>query len=1029
MSRLATTLLVLLLPATGGVSLSQTGDVSFEHYTLDDGLSNNVVTSIAQDRFGFIWVATEDGLNRFDGYSFIAYKHDPRTPASIASNIVYSLCSDSLGNLWIGNSVGLDRYDPGIDGFIHYDHASDSTIAIGPGARLLAVERTGSLVIVTLRDAMLRYDPVHNRADTLRPGDVGSPADVITCLYSARDGRLWCSTPSSGLAYCEGGRGGFKNIPVPGGRNNDANPTPVTSIREDGEGNIWYSTFGGGMGRLRLSDLTFVTFRHNARDPGSLGDDAVPSILPDSRGRVWVATFEHGLDRYDPLRNAFDHYPVDPNNPHSVTSPRVYTLFEDRRGSIWAGTWQGGLSVYHPWRRKFTQYSHNPGNPRSLCNDTVWALCEDSKGRLWVGTEGGGIDRYDQSHSRFVHFPHDSRRPASLNSNYAISLLEDHAGRLWIGLYGSGVDRFDEHQGTFVHYRHDPRDPSSPASDRITRIFEDHEHQLWFGSTEGALMRFDPASGKFRTYEIREPLDSVAVKREIEAFAEDRSGNLWIGTFGSGLFRLDPARSVFRSYLRAADGGSLPVPGILSLALDGHGDLWIGTFAGGLFHYNSVNGTFEGFTERDGLPSSYIKGIVPDGRGNLWLSSNKGLTRFAVGSRTFRTYDVTDGVQSSEFRTGSLCRGSGGMICFGGIHGFNMFNPDSMNDNPAPPPIVLTAFRIFDQPVRTGRPIADMQELDLSYAQDYFSFEFVALDYTASKKNRYAYRLEGFDRDWVQCGTRRFASYTHLDGGEYLFRVRGTNNDGVWTAEGASIRIVIHPPFWETWWFRIVLAVLIAGVPFLVYRTRFRRLLAVEQTRTRIARDLHDELSATLSGINFFARAISNDAENSITPNSRRFLSLIHESAGALQDSISDIIWSVNPGQDRWDQIVSKFRRHASDILDSKSISYRFDFPAEVPPGPVAMERRRNVWLIYKEIITNTVKHSKCTHVRISLQFRNDRHADLMIDDDGIGFKPEVESAGNGLRNIRSRAGSAGIQATVRTAPGKGTTWTLRFPV
>jgi hypothetical protein len=368
------------------------------------------------------------------------------------------------------------------------------------------------------------------------------------------------------------------------------------------------------------------------------------------------------------------------------------------------------------------------------------------------------------------------------------------------------------------------------------------------------------------------------------------------------------------------------------------------------------------------------------------------------------------------------------MISFGGIHGFNMFNPDSMNGNPAPPPILLTALRIFDQPVRTGRPLAEMQELNLSYAQDYFSFEFVALDYTASKKNQYAYRLEGFDRDWVKCGTRRFASYTHLDGGEYVFRVRGTNNDGVWTPEGASIRIVIHPPFWQTWWFRIGLAVLIAGVPFLVYRSRFRRLLAVEQTRTRIARDLHDELSATLSGINFFARAISNDAENSITPGSRRFLSLIHESAGALQDSISDIIWSVNPGQDHWDQIVSKFRRHASDILDSKSISYSIVFPTDVPAGPVAMERRRNVWLIYKEIITNTVKHSRCTNVRISLHFRADRQAELVVEDDGIGFNPEDESAGNGLKNIRSRAGSAGIHAAVRTAPGTGTRWTLRFP-
>jgi ligand-binding sensor domain-containing protein len=1018
-------LLVLLLAAAGVCSHAQVRDVAFEHYTLDDGLSNNVVTSIVQDKFGFIWIATEDGLNRFDGIGFTIYKHDSHDSSSIVSSIILSLCSDSAGNLWVGTSGGLDRYDPGPDRFIHYDHFSGSTIALGDGVKSLASDKFGGLWIVTLRNGLLRYNPHNNNIGRLRPDD---PLVAISSLCAARDGRIWYSIPSLGLSVCDTGGRGLRSYHIPVRNPGARDPEAATAISEDREGYIWYSTFGNGVGRLNPEDGKLVTFRHASRDAGSLADDAVSSILAGAHGVIWAGTYYQGIDRYDPGRRLFGHYPHDPVNPHSVSSQRVYALYEDRRGSLWAGTWQGGVSVYHPWRQKFTWRHHIPGDPHSLSNDTVWALCQDVKGRLWVGTEGGGLDRYDSSRSGIVHYLHTGGNPRGLSTNHVIALAEDHAGRLWIGTYGGGLDRFDEGRGAFVHYRHDPRNPSSLPSDAVMRIFEDHAHQLWLGCNAGELSRFDPASGVFRNYSLRDSAGNGSLEGDVEAIAEDPENNIWIGTFGSGLFRIDPARHLVRSYLRsAADSGSFPAAAILSLALDPQGGLWVGTFAKGLFRYNRGTDRFDEFTERDGLPSNYVKGIVPDDRGNLWLSSIKGLARFTPASRAVRSYDVSDGVQSNEFRTGSCSRGADGRVFFGGVRGFNEFIPESLRDNPAPPPVVLTALRVFDQPVRFENALANMDAVELSHDQNFFSLEFVALDYTASRKNQYAYKLEGVDRDWVMCGTRRFASYTHLDGGEYLFRVKGSNNDGVWNETGTSLRIVIHPPFWQTAWFRVLLAVLIAGVPFLVYRNRYRRLLAIEQTRSRIARDLHDELSATLSGINFFAQAISKDGGNAITGNSRRFLSLIHESAGSLQESISDIIWSVNPGEDHWNQIVAKFRRYASDLLDSKSISYRFDFPAELPERPVPMERKRTIWLIYKEIVTNTAKHSSCTNVSITLRMGGDRGAELVIEDDGRGFDPEKSGGGNGLRNITSRARSAGIDAAVSSSPGKGTTWHVRF--
>jgi signal transduction histidine kinase len=311
--------------------------------------------------------------------------------------------------------------------------------------------------------------------------------------------------------------------------------------------------------------------------------------------------------------------------------------------------------------------------------------------------------------------------------------------------------------------------------------------------------------------------------------------------------------------------------------------------------------------------------------------------------------------------------------------------------------------------------------------QDYFAFEFVGLSFTAPDKNRYAYKLEGFDKEWVECGTRRYASYTHLDGGTYTFRVRASNNDGVWNEKGASMTLVIHPPFWEEWWFRTIVVLIIAGVPFMVYRYRFIRLLEVERTRSRIARDLHDELSATLSGINFFTQAIERDGENKVSAKSERFLSLIHESTLSLQEAISDIIWSVNPGHDRWDQILVKFRRYASDLFDSNSIAYTIDLPDGNATGSLSMERRRNLWLIYKEIVTNTVKHSQCRNVRISLEMPPKESATLLVRDDGKGFDPHAPVARNGLNNIRSRAQALDATIDITSAPGEGTTWILKF--
>ena len=1026
------TITIILLHLLGLTPvLAQYPSLDFERYSIADGLSNDIVTTITKDRYGYIWVGTEDGLNRFDGYSFKVYKHNPFDSLSIITNEIQSLCCDSAGNLWIGTAKGLERYNRTGDNFIHYNTPHDN-LCTGEASVISLIADRSNLWIGFSSGGLLRFDPALGTIERFRHSvkDTGTiPSDSITCLLIDRNGSLWIGFSYPLLSVYRPTEYRFKNYIPDSSDPGSLAKALITSICQDRAGTIWISTFGDGLMQFDKVHNRFIHYRNNPQDSRSITENFITSIAADAKGGMWISTYSAGVDCYNSDTREFRHYPPNPSKHRSVSSPRVYTIYPDETGSVWVGTWRGGLNVFHPWQRKFAHLEHRLFDSNSLNGDTVWAICEDSKGRLWIGTESGGLDCYDAGRNVFTHHVHSDRDKNSLCANYVIQVCEDHAGQIWVGTYGSGLDLFDEQHNVFVHHRHKPSDERTILSDSISSLCVDSNNQIWIGFDNGIIDRFDPTTDTFSHYVITDTIRKQTSGHETESIIEDKSGYLWIGTFGSGLFRLDRATMTFQSYFTTpADPHFLPYPAIYTLVPDSAGGIWIGTFAGGLIHYNPSAGTFQQFNELQGLASNYIKGIVPDSHGRIWLSSIKGLTLFDPAHMTFRNYDMSDGLQGIEFRRGACHGGAHGTIYFGGINGLNLFNPDSIHDNPNPPPVFLTTFKVFDQPLQTAKAAEDLQEVQLSYAQNFFTIEFVALNYSAPQKNRYAYRLEGFDKNWIECGTRRFASYTHLDGGQYLFRVKASNNDGIWNETGTTLRIIIYPPFWETWWFRGILVLLIAGIPVSIYRYRSRKLLVIERTRSRIARDLHDELSATVSGINFFAQAISKDPENKITGRSHNLLTLIHESTSSLQESISDIIWSVNPGHDHWNDILAKCRRFASDLFDARGIHCEYNFPDQLPDKPLPMEIRRNFWLCYKEMITNIIKHAQCRSVRITVQFGADKRAELEIRDDGEGFDPEAPTSGNGVINIHSRARLLRGKLSLQSGPGKGTEWRLKFP-
>ena len=822
-----------------GYSQAQTRTIRFERISLEEGLSQSTVGAILQDQQGFMWFGTEDGLNKYDGYEFTVYKRDPDDPMTLSNNYVRTIYEDRSGELWVGTRSGLDRFDRATGTFTHYQHNPHDPQSLG-GTWVYSIyeDHTGTLWVGTADGGLDQLDRATNTFFHYLhdPDDPRTLSDnTVHTIYEDRSGDLWIGT-GGGLDRFDRTTGTFTHYQHDPSDPQSLSENKVRAIFEDRQGVLWIGTEGGGLNQLDRSSQTsapgeqetFIHYQHSPDDPYSLSDNVVWAILEDRAGRLWVGT-QNGLDQLvlseaeglDRRQNRFAHYRHDPNDPHSLSCDSVRSIYEDRSGVLWIGTLGGGLSKYNRTADQFTLYQRSPtlpadvSDPHSLSDNIVWSIYEDRSGLLWIGTFGGGLNELDRNSDTWTVYQHDPADSTSLSSNDVRVIYEDRTGILWVGTNYGGLDRFDPHTGTFTHYQHDPHDPGSLSDNDVFAIYEDRLGRLWIGTWNGGLNRLDRATGTFVHYQHDADDPSSLSDDCVRAIFEDRAGVLWVGTRG-GINLWDGANNRFTHYKHDPDNPqSLSNDAVSSFCEDPTGVVWIGTYGGGLNRFDRATQTFTPYTEKDGLPNDVVYGILADAEGFLWLSTNKGLSKFDPRTETFRNYDVRDGLQSNEFNAGAYFHSyrrdshDSGEMFFGGIQGFNAFYPEQVKDNPHIPPIAITAFSKFNQTVRTD--LSADEHLQLSYQDNFISFEFAALDYTAPEKNQYAYKMEGFDEDWVTAGTRRYAGYTNLRGGDYVFRVKGSNNDGLWNEEGIAIHITVTPPVWERWWFRGIVLLALAG--------------------------------------------------------------------------------------------------------------------------------------------------------------------------------------------------------------------------
>ncbi len=811
---------------------SQIKNFRFSHYTSDNGLSANDVYDLIQDSKGFIWVATQDGLNRFDGTNFVVFKKNLKQN-SISDNYIWTLMEDSKGDLYIGTDAGgLSIYNPVKNSFTNFLHSGKDSTSIG--------------------------------------------SNEVSSLYEDSAGNLWVGTDGGGLNLFNRRNKKFTRFTSDNNKKTKLLNNVVRSMAEDDAGNLWVGTEGGGVSILNINTKQFI--KNYTFENESLSANNVSKIFKDSRNNIWIGTKKNGLNLYNAKTNTFKIYSDRGNSETSITGSEIKDIAEDKDGKMLFAT-NKGINVFDTKASRFTYLHHESNNPHSLLSYFVTSVYTDRQGSVWIGS-AAGIDREDPGNPKFLHFTNSVTNPKSMAGNEASVSYQDKRGNIWVSTNDS-FDLFDLASGTFTHYKNKVAIPQGFSS-----MYEDRKNRLWISTWEGFYL-FDRDNLKVQRLSHADPNNTKSARiAGVLGIDEDLDGNIWLGVNNAGIFRFVPEEKRFYAY--NYPGKHIPDYDIFTFRIDSSGNFWVGTALdgvylfnkqaglyrhfkhnendsrslidnsirdinidkngricigtkGGLSLYNKATGDFTNYAESKGLLNSNIKQIRSDKNNNLWISTGKGLFKFDPRSQTFKIYTVEDNLQGNEFAWWSSGETKSGEMLFGGPNGLNVFHPDSVKENKTPPPVLITGFQIFNKPVEVADKnsplkvsVDEANEIVLSYKQNVFSFQFSALNYIAGNKNKYAYKMVGFDKDWIYTGAERKANYTNLDPGEYTFRVKASNNDGIWNEKGTSIKVIITPPFWATWWFRTLVVSVVAGSAISFYRYRMSRIKAQKAELERL---------------------------------------------------------------------------------------------------------------------------------------------------------------------------------------------------
>lgn len=1044
------------------ISYSQKPNIKFGHLDINQGLSQNNVMCILQDMRGFMWFGTRDGLNRYDGYTFTVYRNDPNNKHSLSSNFITGLTEDSKGNIWISTrGGGLNRYDREKDRFDHF--IFDPSKSNGISSNLLDgmyKDHNDNLWLCTEDAGIDFYDQGTKTFRNFRRNKKDSntvSSNSIRCVFEDSDHNIWIGTYDGIVDVYNPETGVFSHYD---GKSTGRAIRGVKAIMEDSKKRIWIGTVGQGLYRFNKSDKSFKAYATDKSNAKSISGNVIAAIIEDDEKRLWVGTENNGLDVFDPETETFYHYMHDQVDEKSISQNSIYSIYKDILGTMWVGTFAGGINVYG--KQYFSHYSHT-SDKNSLGHNNVLCLAESSNGKLWIGTDGGGADLFDPVTKSFTHFVHREGNNNSICGNYVLSICEDSKGNVWFGTWADGISVYNPKTKSFRHFKNNPGDPSSLSNNNAWAIFEDRDKNIWVGTFGGGLNLFNSKNNSFVRYD---DAATSLLTRQIYALAEDEKGNLWIGTDGAGIQIFNKSTGHFETLKHQNSTNSLSDDRINYLYCDEDNNFWISTMSG-LNFYDTKKRQFKVYSIKDGLPNNVIFGALKDENGHLWISTNRGLSRLDLKTNKFTNYSTEDGLQSFEFKGHAVSKSKWGAFYFGGINGFNEFYPSHIKETAEEAPLVFTDFQIFNKnipiakderdPSPLKKAISETKEITLPERNSVISFEFASLDFTAGEKKKYSYMLEGFDNDWNYIGTRHTATYTNLDPGTYFFKVRSLNNQGEWSSTEATIKLIITPPFWKTWWFRslAILAIVLLAIGF--YRFRINsvkaqkaklQLLVEEQTAQLVQKnreleqfayvashDLQEPLRTTSSFVDLFQK----DYKGKLDAKADKYLTFITQSTERMKVLIHDLLEYSRIGRKKeltpidCNTLVREIMADLDLVIKENNAKVNFERLPVVNGYPTEMKQ------LFQNLISNAIKfHKPGQHPEINISGKRENGSwRFVCRDNGIGIPKEhwdrifiifqrlhtrsqYDGSGIGLANCKKIVELHGGNIWVESLPGEG---------
>ncbi len=1049
-------------------SFSSIAQLRFERIGNQQGLSQSTVLKIFQDKKGFIWFATRDGLNKYDGYNFTVYRHIFNDPNSLSSSNISCIAEDNDENLWVGTADGgINKLDKNSGKFIRFTKTNDNQDISKVYVSSIIATKDNKVKVATYGYGILDFDNTNNSVKWILNETQPLSTNNISHIYQDRRGNLLL--------------GGYLGIITQISSDNKKQIfkienalTPkknqISCFLEDLNGNILVGTRGNGLYKIDLNSRKISQILYNPKI--SDRDNLIMSLALDQEGTLWIGTDSGVILVKNNNFTKLTHLQSNPDSETGLSSHAIQGLLVDRDDNVWIGTWEAGLNVHFRRKNRFSLYRHKANVAQSLLRDKVTAIVCEDENKVWVGSNNG-LTLFDRRANMYQHFVNDPSTSSIKNNNDINYLFMDKDGDLVVLTWGLEMKIIKKGTTQSSSYRCE----YNGYQPNLTCVgVSKTPNKLWIGTQDEGILLFDKSTGKFSTIEELDK-EGVLARTHINSILEDSNGLLWVGSYTSGLFTYDLKNHQVRHFQKSEKEGSIKGNHVFHIKEDSRKRIWVATNGGGFCLYQPEKNNFRSWTTFDGLPNNTVKGILEDNHSNLWLATNEGLSKFNFEKNTFKNYSQADGLQGSEFLINAFAKSKSGEMFFGGTGGMNVFHPDSLTESKKFPPVYVTGFRLFNKPIAVGQKDSPLQkdisvtdEIEFKANQNVFSIEYTALDFQSLKNNQYAYMLEGFDEDWNYVGTQRVANYTNLSAGTYTFKVKASNNDGVWNPQEATIKIIVLPPWYKSWWAFLIYGCMILGSIYALRRViqvregfksdiklREREKVQIQELDrlktnffTNISHEFRTPLTLIISPLEKYlldnpdiSESLSKRVE-SMYRNAKQLQKLINQlldlsklEAGRLSPEISqsDLVEFI-------EKIVESF----GDLASQKNITYHFQKPVN---QLTAYFDGDIVEKIITNLLSNAFKFSKeGDTISINLSFENNEKAIIKVSDTGVGIakehlsnifnrfyqvhdahQPQLVGSGIGLALCKELAELHQGEILVDSKIGEGTTFTVYLPI